>query len=199
VDNIGLNGTAMVALLERSISYALGSVHDVTLDDLGSPTPCADWDLHALLRHTGDSLGALMEGGVSGRIGLATAAGTGGDPLLEFRARAGAVLGAWSRPVIERTIAIGDALLPPIVVAGAGAVEIAVHGWDIAQAVGRPRPIPEALATDLLGLCPLLVAEVGRAPMFAPAISVPDAAGASDRLVALLGRKPYRSYPVVRA
>jgi uncharacterized protein (TIGR03086 family) len=192
---VGLTGDAMVALLERSISYALSCVHDVAPEDLTSPTPCPDWDLRALLRHTGDSLRALTEGGARGRIGLDVPAADS-DPLPEFRSRAAAVLGAWSRPVVERTIAIGDATLPPVMVAGAGAIEIAVHGWDIAQACGRPRPVPEALAGGLLSLCPLLVAEVGRAPMFGPAVPVPDSSGSSDRLVALLGRRPYRSYPV---
>ncbi|MFL6075202.1 MAG: TIGR03086 family metal-binding protein [Mycobacteriales bacterium] len=176
-----------VALLERSISYALDRVREVAPADLTNPTPCPDWDLRALLRHTGDSLAALIEGGARGRIGLDVPVS---DPSLEVRGRAAAVLAAWSRPVTWRAIAIGDAALPPAVVAVAGALEIAVHGWDIAQACGRPRPIPAALAADLLPLCPLLVTGPGRAPMFGPAVPVPDGSGPSDRLVALLGRRP---------
>jgi uncharacterized protein (TIGR03086 family) len=76
------------------------------------------------------------------------------------------------------------------VVAVAGALEMAVHGWDIAQACGRDLSIPAGLAERLLASCPLLVGAGDRHSRFAPAVPVPRSAGPGDRLVALLGRQP---------
>jgi uncharacterized protein (TIGR03086 family) len=85
---------------------------------------------------------------------------------------------------------IADRLLPASAMAGAGALEIAVHGWDISRACGRCQPIPRALAGDLLAIAPLLVPSAGRHPLFAAPVSVPPEAGPSDRLAAFLGRTP---------
>jgi hypothetical protein len=73
-------------------------------------------------------------------------------------------------------------------VACTGAVEIAVHGWDVSAARGRGGPIPPALATRMLGLCPLLVA--GREGLFGAPVQVPSGASPGDQLVAYLGRVP---------
>jgi uncharacterized protein (TIGR03086 family) len=182
---------ATAALLERSLAYALGCVSKVTRADLANPTPCAGWDLRALLGHVSDSLNALMEAGAFGGIRL-HASSDSPDPLRELCGRATAVLGAWSGPALPRPIGIGDAALPPAVVASVGALEIAVHGWDIAQSCRAPRPIPESLAADLLPLGSPLIGAAGREAMFGPAARVPGTASAGDRLVALFGRQPRR-------
>ena len=75
-------------------------------------------------------------------------------------------------------MAVGGLPIPAGLVACTGAVEIAVHGWDVSAARaragrdgagcdrGRPEtPIPAALATRMLRLGPLLVA--GREGLFA--------------------------------
>ena len=71
--------------------------------------------------------------------------------------------------------------------AGAGALEIAVHGWDMSQACGHGQPIPPDLAAGLLAIAPLLVPSA-RHPLFAAPVSVAPEAGASDQLTAFLGR-----------
>ena len=92
-------------------------------------------------------------------------------------------------------ILIGGHWLPRDIAAGAGALEVAMHGWDIALACGRPEPIPVPLAAHLLQLSPLLVPTAGRAPLFAEPVPVPAAAGPSDQLAAFLGRPPGQRFP----
>jgi hypothetical protein len=87
-----------------------------------------------------------------------------------------------------RLITVEDCPLPAGVTANVGALEIAVHSWDISQACGQRRPIPQSLATDLLAISPLLITEATRYPLFAAAVTVAPTAGPSDRLVAFLGR-----------
>jgi hypothetical protein len=49
-------------LLEIAIGYAVGSLSCVTPGSLSYPTPCAAWDLGALLEHVCDSLRGLARG-----------------------------------------------------------------------------------------------------------------------------------------
>jgi 3-oxoacyl-[acyl-carrier protein] reductase len=67
-------------------------------------------------------------------------------------------------------------------VAAVGAVELAVHGWDVAEACGCHRPIPPALATGILQLVPMVVADATRDIHFAAPVTVSPLASPSDRL-----------------
>jgi hypothetical protein len=125
-----------------------------------------------------------------------------GDPVEALRDRAAELLCAgycYGGP--ERFVAVGGLPIPAGLVACTGAVEIAVHGWDVSAArarVGRgaagcegdvqETPIPAALATRMLRLGPLLVA--GREGLFGAPVEVPVQASPGDRLVGYLGRHP---------
>ncbi|MER5223711.1 TIGR03086 family metal-binding protein [Streptomyces flaveus] len=179
-------------LLERSLAYALGSVAAVPPGSLRRATPCARWDLGELLGHLDDALDALHEGLTGGRIGLFPAAEGRADPACDFRRRACALLGAWvALPGEGRSVTVGDRPLDVRVMAATGAVEIAVHGWDVAQACGRPRPIPSGLAAELLSVARCVVGDEDRGVRFAEPVGVLSRADASDRLVAFLGRDSF--------
>ena len=181
---------AEAGLLEPAIGYALDAVQAVTPGLLSRATPCRGWDLRMLLRHASESLAALCEGACGGRVGLWPAVEDAtADPARTFRDRAGLLLGAWTSAAgPPEVIAIADRCLPPGILAAAGALEIAVHGWDMSQACGHCRPIPALLARDLLEVAPLLVPALGRHPLFAAPVAVAPTAGPSDRLAAFLGR-----------
>jgi uncharacterized protein (TIGR03086 family) len=181
-------------LLEPSISYALGAAVAVTPGLLSRPTPCREWDLRMLLRHASESLAAIGEGIETGCVGLHPAPEAGGlatDPARAFRDRAGQLLDAWTSPGHQRrVIDIAGCPLAASAMAGAAALEIAVHGWDISRACGQRQPIPRPLATGLLAIAPVLVPRAGRHPLFAAPVTVPATAGPSDQLAAFLGRAP---------
>ena len=182
-------------LLERAVGYALGSAQAVTPELLSRPTPCSQWDLRMLLHHVNDSLDALHESIDAGHVGPDPARDDdgqlAGNPVATFRDRACRLLGAWAAAGRhDRVIAIADLPLLASTVATTGAIELAVHGWDIAWACGQRRPIPPGLATDLLKLSPLVVSDATRHPLFADPVAVSPLASPSDRLVAFLGRGP---------
>jgi uncharacterized protein (TIGR03086 family) len=187
-----------VGLLERAINYTLGSLQLVTPDALGCRTPCPDWDLLALLRHLADSFSALREAVDVGYVALApdgladpaSRTEPAGDPVAALRSSACQLLGAWTGSGGRHLVAVGDQALAVGVVGVAGAVEVAVHGWDVAEACGRHRPIPPGLADALLPLTPLLVTDADRPSRFASPVRLPRAATPGDRLVAYLGRDP---------
>jgi hypothetical protein len=119
-----------------------------------------------------------------------------GDPVETLRDRAAQLLCAaygygYGDP--GRFVAVGGLPMPVGLVACTGAVEIAVHGWDVSAArdsagCGGVYPIPAVLATRMLRLSPLLVA--GREGLFAVPVDVPAQASPGDRLVGYLGRRP---------
>jgi uncharacterized protein (TIGR03086 family) len=180
-------------LLESAVSYALAGTALVTPQLLPRPTPCLGWDLEILLDHVSDSVGvvheALATGGVSPSPPLLAYPGPG--PAARLRGQAARLLGtcAAARPA-EQRVAIGDRELTASMVAVTGAIEITVHGWDIRVACGGWRPVPLGLATILLPLARLVIRADTRPGLFAEPVQLPGPAGASDQLVAFLGRQP---------
>jgi uncharacterized protein (TIGR03086 family) len=176
------------AVLERAIAYALGSLALVTPPLLARPTPCVRWDLEALLRHLADSMAALREA-TEGNVELHGPAPDVEAVIPLVRDQAVRLLGAWAQAGRHPTVRVEDALLTAPLIAGAGAIEVTVHGWDVAQACGRPRPIPADLADELLDLAALMVTGPDRPGRFGRPLAVPGDAPAGDRLLAYLGRR----------
>jgi uncharacterized protein (TIGR03086 family) len=91
-------------------------------------------------------------------------------------------------PDDNRPVAVGGCRMATTVVTATGALEIAVHGWDITMSRGRNHPLPEALAAELLPIAADLIRD--RTGLFDPPVPVDESAGAAARLVAFLGRSP---------
>jgi uncharacterized protein (TIGR03086 family) len=192
-----------VELLVGAISYMLGVCAPIGAAELTLPTPCPDWNLAMLLGHLCQSMADLETALRTGRLDLDGPAGrAGGDPVEALRDGAAQLLCAgycYGGP--ECFVAVGGLPMPAGLVACTGAVEIAVHGWDVSAARARAgrgaaggegdvqeTPIPAALATRMLRLGPLLVA--GREGLFGVPVEVPVHASPGDRLVGYLGRHP---------
>jgi len=193
-------------LLDRAVRYALSAAGHATPRRLTAATPCPEWDLGGLLAHLGDSLDALAEGlsvrsvgpvpaccGAEGSAEAPSAPGAGdGEGLIAGLAvRAAVLLTACAEvPGGQEPVAVGDQLLTTSVVAITGAIEVAVHGWDISVSCGAHEPVPSRLATELLPYAALLVPRHTRPGLFADPVLVPRRTSAGDRLVAFLGRQP---------
>jgi uncharacterized protein (TIGR03086 family) len=181
-----------IALLAAAIGYALSVCAGIMPDELLLPTPCTGWDTGTLLAHLAASIADLEAGIRLGYLALDLKAPPeprhGARDLVEaLRDRAAELLCACYLPR-ERFVAVGGIPVPADVVACTGAIEIAVHGWDVSAARGYDCPIPPALAERLLPLCPMLLAD--RKGLFADPVEVPPDASPSDRLVGYLGRDP---------
>ncbi|MET1059704.1 MAG: TIGR03086 family metal-binding protein [Nocardioides sp.] len=180
--------TDPVELLERAIGYARGMLGGVRPDLLTRPTPCARWTLADLLTHMSDSLDALTE---ASRGVIAIAPPPRGEPgvagVAELRDKACHLLGAWSNSHAAQA-RLGDARLESGLLLRAGALEIAVHAWDVGQATGAGEPIPEGLARALTGSAHVLISPEDRPLRFAPPVSVTGVATPSALLLAFTGR-----------
>jgi uncharacterized protein (TIGR03086 family) len=188
-------------LLAGAIGYTLGVCALAGPHDMALPTPCADWNLAMLLAHLSASMADLETAIRAGALDLERPPDDAvGDPVETLRDRAAQLLwAAYGYDDPGRFVAVSGLPVPVGLVACTGAVEIAVHGWDVSAARGgagcagaRPiepiDPIPAVLATRMLQLCPLLVA--GREGLFAGPVEVPAQASPGDKLVAFLGRDP---------
>jgi len=68
--------------------------------------------------------------------------------------------------------------------------EWAVHGWDLARALGTDDSLASGLAASIYSQLAPLGAGLASSGYFAPAIEVPDQAPVQAKLLALLGRRP---------
>src|SRR6266536_5757749 len=180
-----------IGLLAGAGSYMLGVCGPLGPGEMALPTPCPHWDLARLLGHLCESMADLEAALRTGRLELdEQVSRAGGDPVEALRDRAAELLCAgycYGGP--ERFVAVGGLPVPAGLVACTGAVEIAVHGWDVSAAraragcggagCGGARPIPAVLATRMLRMLPLLVA--GREGLFAVPVDVPARARPGDR------------------
>ncbi|WP_187415177.1 maleylpyruvate isomerase N-terminal domain-containing protein [Nonomuraea sp. PA05] len=135
---------------------------------------------------------ARGEGGVlsvGGDVGVSPAR-LHPNPALTLRDTATEVLGRWAAATTADLITVHDRPLTSPMVAAVGAIEVAVHAWDVARACGEHHPIPSLLAEELLDLAHLFVTRADRPARFGPPVTVPMCAPAQDHLLAHLGRHP---------
>ena len=160
--------TDPVELLERAIGYTRGMLAGVRPDLLDRPTPCARWTLADLLDHMSDGLDALTE---ASRGVIADLAGPdAGTPACSSCATRPATCSAPGPTRTPPRHGSGRARIESTVLLHAGALEMTVHGWDVGQATGLGRPIPEALARALDRSARRLITSDDRPLRFAAAI-----------------------------
>jgi uncharacterized protein (TIGR03086 family) len=179
-------------LLERAIGYTRASLVLVTDADLGRRTPCRGWLLQDLLVHMDDSLEAMAVAAQATSLSLVPPAPPtdGADLLVSICRRARGLLAHWHPvdAVPDGPVALGDLSLSRELLGAVGALEITLHGWDVAESIGRPRPIPPGLAMDLWPVARDHVTDADRPARFAPPVEVADWATPAARLLAHAGR-----------
>ncbi|QYG93070.1 TIGR03086 family protein [Iamia sp. SCSIO 61187] len=163
-------------------------------DQLDAATPCADYDVAALvghLLHWGPSLvGAGRKEVVPPPEGDEVPAE--GSWRAGLEAHVAALTAAWSAPgAWEGTTRMGGPMeMPAATVGGIVLAELVVHGWDLARATGQqpswPDPLLEVAHAELSAM-----AEVGRRMgAFGPEVAVAEDAPVLDRLLGVAGRDP---------
>jgi len=178
--------------LNQAMQGTLAVLAKVTPGDLDAPTPCASWDVRALINHfvgTARWWAATIDGG--GEVPDADYAA--GDFVAAYRESIKIAVGAFEADgALGRTVRLPFGEFPGTVLLGLAAMEQFTHGWDLARAIGQPAELDPALASELLGQARLAVSDTFRGPdgqaLFGPAVAVPDSAGPADQLAGFLGR-----------
>ncbi|PZG12757.1 TIGR03086 family protein [Nonomuraea aridisoli] len=178
------------ALLEgcaRILEEVGALVRAVTPAQLDDPTPCAGWNVRALLDHL--TYENLMWAGLARGAPRADhdADHLGSDHVAAFQTAAAATLAEFRRPgmLAERYgPAPGWRLVEQVV------IEMLVHGWDLARAIGASTDLAPELAEAMEPAVRALYGDLPRTPggSFAPEQEPPPGATHADRLAAYLGR-----------
>lgn len=182
---MGMQGTP-VDLLNRAVTQLDGLVEGMAITDLTGSTPCAGWDVRALLEHVVGGMRRMSGGTVEGDV-------LGGDPKAAFKAASQQLLGMWQKPgALEQTYQTPLGEQPGPRFAGIQTMEYAAHSWDLAKATGQMDKLDQPLASILLPIARQALPEGARGEGRPFAAEVTPAAGASpyDQFAAFLGRQP---------
>ena len=179
-----------VAVLDSAVTWTHSCLQHARTSPMSLPTPCEAWDLGQLLVHMDDSLVVIGEAAELGRVGVDLQPGPADPGQLVDRIvqRACRTRAAWHERLTSAPVGVGDLALGRDTIALVGALEIAVHGWDVARATGQDSRLPEDLAMRLYDVALAVVTPAERGRRFAPPVSVPASAPMSTRLLAHLGR-----------
>jgi uncharacterized protein (TIGR03086 family) len=181
---VNADHTHALELLDRSLAYTRVALSTVGADRSG-PSPCAGWSLGDLLAHMDDGLDAFLEA-AGGAVRVEVPSRPGADLEL-LQVKACHLLGVWSART-PAYVVVGDRPAPSPVIVAAAALEIAVHGWDVAQTTGVRYHLPDLLSRDLLPVAHAVVAPEDRPARFAlPQVRRHDM-GPTAELLGFLGR-----------
>jgi uncharacterized protein (TIGR03086 family) len=193
MERISMTVPAPVDLLDAAIAQARPVIAAVGPADLTAPTPCAEWDLRALLSHLAGR--AILSERAAGGIAVTEMPGAAGDLLgsgaaASLPALLDASASAWREAGLGRQCVTPLGPMPAAALVTFQAQDVFVHGWDIARTLGVDTAFDTALTEAMLALHRQTISDELRAAFFAPIVPVPDDAPALDRLVGFLGRKP---------
>jgi uncharacterized protein (TIGR03086 family) len=194
---------AMLTQHRRALDEVTALVRGLTPEQLDRPSPCAGWDLRALLAHM-----------IGQNHGFAAAVrGPGGAPVTAFAPRAVAddsVAAAWEesaalvasafaeapgeRPVL--LVEISEERCVPVSMAlGFHLLDTVVHAWDVATSLRRPYRPEDDLVEVVSGIAaavPTGPAREAPGAAFAPTLEAPADADPWTATLALLGRASSR-------
>jgi uncharacterized protein (TIGR03086 family) len=187
-------GPAPAELLAPALDQAERVAALIGAEHLGRPTPCAEWDVQAVLGH----LVAVVRRALRVAEGRPVPAAPG-VAVLDARGRWRSRFAATARDARRAwpDAPPGDVpapwgLVPPAVALSGFVLEVVVHTHDLAVGAGIAEPLDERLAAAALPIAQRLVPAGLRAggTAFAAPADVPDDADAYLRLAAFLGRRP---------
>lgn len=180
----------------RRAADEFGSRVDAIADaQWSAPTPCAGWDVRALVNHlTGESLWAphLLGGGTVAELGDRLEGDLlGGDPKGAFRGAADAALRAVEDAAPhDGTVHVSWGDIPMAQYVTQLASDRLIHAWDLARAIGADDHLDDELVAWAYDVHAPIEDELKATGLFGPRITPPPGADLQTRLLAVLGRHP---------
>ncbi|MBM3940128.1 MAG: TIGR03086 family protein [SAR202 cluster bacterium] len=176
-----------VELFERAVRGTHRYIANTRLGQMGEPTPCAEWNVRQLVEH-------IVGGPVFYYNVLSHGQDVGLDPaaghLANYEKGTGKVIEA------GRT---GDTLsaifpspfgeMPGAQFIVTAALDIAIHGWDLAKATGQDTHLNAGLVEQLHAIFAPNAAMLRAFGAFGPEVPIPATGGTQERLLGALGRR----------
>jgi len=170
-----------------------GVLTQVDDEHLELETPCAGWDVQALISHVvlGDVGVPLLFSGKPLPEGVAIDVSIlGPNPVATWRGTALAAIEALRAPgAMEQMVEHPTGPQTGAVVARFRLVDVLTHAWDLAEAAGIEIEIPDHLAESVLDFLLPMFDQLRDSDQFGDSVAPPDDAPAWQRMLGLLGRQ----------
>jgi uncharacterized protein (TIGR03086 family) len=170
-------------------------VRSVAPDQWHKPTPCADWDVRQLVNHLvveQQWAPLLLEGATVEDVGdRFDGDQLGEDPVAAWASAAAASREAFAAPgALRRSVELSYGRRPAEGYCQEMTMDLTVHAWDLARAIGVDEELDEQLVSYVLAFIEPQVDQLAGTGLFAPPVEVAQDADAQTRLLALVGRRP---------
>ncbi len=166
---------------EAALAAIQPALRAITDADAGRRTPCPELPVGPLVDHLVQSLVGL------GAMVGATVETTEGTAEHRVSTAADQAITAWREADLEASVQGPFGEMPAKVGATLLGAEILLHGWDLAQALGRTVEVSDEVVGYLRGLSePIIPMARGRA--FGDEVPAPEGASAVDSFAAFAGR-----------
>ena len=189
-----------VELFDKATQHARVVLAGVQQDQLGSPTPCSEWNVKDLINHLiggAENAKAALTGN-PGQMEFCTSKSScsaetdAGKLASAYNARISEALEAASRPgALEFKVPspIGDMTSGQFL--AAIFMDQLIHVWDLAKATDQNTRLDPGLVELCYAMCVPDMVDMGRAMgVIGPVVPVPDRASTQDKLLGYLGRQP---------
>ncbi len=181
-----------------SLAWVAGLMASTSPSSLDAPTPCADYDVRALMGHL---IGTAERG-----LGTAERRSTRHVPHVvtdirdeelagTYAALARRIEAAWGHLAADEVVPAPWGGCPALEAARGFTVETITHGWDLAVATGRACEPPPGIADRCLEFARSVVPDRLRGVMYGPPVAGDPDSSAIEQLAALLGHERPRSRP----
>lgn len=173
-----------IELFTRAATHAAGLARTVTAEQRELATPCAEWNVAALLDHMGGGTAYLL-----GALGLDA---TTTQPWPDNTVVANVIAALRVPGALERRCQSPAGFEWSVAEAAAGtAMDQLIHTWDLAVSIGKDRSMDPELASAIVAMFLPAMPEVGRQAGFVgPEVTVAAGASDQDRLLGAMGRNP---------
>src|SRR5215471_10716296 len=163
-------------------------------DQLRADTPCAGWDVRALLNHlvAGNLWAAELGAGATiADVGDRLDGDVlGADPAASYATSAAAAAATFRKPgALDAPCAVSYGPVPGSVYAGHRLLDVFVHGWDLAVATGQDTHLDPVLMESCREVIEPQLEAFRAAGAFDAEVPVRPGATAQERFLAMLGRR----------
>ncbi|MGW5865736.1 TIGR03086 family metal-binding protein [Streptomyces sp. NPDC055239] len=183
-------------LLKAATAHAVPVVRAIPDDRLSAPTPCAEYDVKALVNHLVQVIVQFQALAAKRNSEFGAEApdfvGENPDWRDRFADEAGKLVAAWAAPGAEEGTT-GAMDMPARTVGCMVLLDLTVHAWDLARATGQEYEaapessgVVDALRESVAGLGPT----ARKMGVFGEPVAVPEGAAELERLLAETGRDP---------
>lgn len=178
---VNLDAQMGIQALIRSLTQASDLLDTVTEADLARPTPCVEWELRKLANHLIAQpriYVTMLQGAPPGWNGREDYTQHLGD---ELRTRGNTLVNLWREVPAADALMVGDPDWQ--------SMEVAVHTWDLAVALGRSTDdLDQSVAQRALVTLDRVLGPVRQGRAWGPVRQAPAGSNAYEHLAAYAGR-----------